>query len=205
MFDDYAGPSARGRFVALLLIVALHAVGVVYWPQRLPAAAGTSPARATTIAFVSIAPATRVPAGPAAPSAVVPQRVRKRPAPPPPAMRLIAPQPAAPEAQASAPVQKSAADIVVQARRDVGKIDRDLRAASLDMAQRTLVFSPSKRERLLGGAHAERGPPQVVEQVMNDGRRVSRIGGMCFYKESNGLVGARDVFRDGVRTVWKGC
>jgi hypothetical protein len=204
MTRDYAGPSSRP--LALLLIVALHAVGVLCWPKRDANKASAARSRETAIAFVSMAAPVPVPATPRRPVTPVRAKPRKAPAPPE-AMRLIAPAPV-PEVAAQAPLappQKSAADILRQARLDVGKIDRELRSASLDTAQRHLVLTPTKREQGIAAAFVERGPTKVVEEVMSDGRRRSRIGNKCAYMESNGLVGGRDVFRNGVRTRWERC
>lgn len=73
------------------------------------------------------------------------------------------------------------------------------------ITRRHLTVTLTRREREIAAAFGERGPPQVVEETMSDGRRRSRVGNKCTYKESNGLVGARDVFRDGVKTRWGGC
>lgn len=95
--------------------------------------------------------------------------------------------------------------MMLQAKRDVGKIDRELRSASLDMAERHFSLTISKRERAIAAAHGGTGPTPIIEEVMNDGSRRSRMGNMCAQMESNALVGARDVFRDGVKTRWSRC
>lgn len=201
---DHARPPSQPRWFALSLIVVLHIAGVLLWPQRDGGSRSAVLARETAVTFVSMPvppPARSVP-----PVTPVRPRIRKA-APPPaiPALRLIpAPEPVAP-VEAEAPVPRSAADITLQAKRDVGKIDRDLRSASLNMAERHLSLTMTQRERAIAAAFGERGPPRVVEEVMSDGRRRSRVGNKCAYKESNGLVGARDVFRDGVKTRWGDC
>ncbi|MES2316732.1 MAG: hypothetical protein V4631_04490 [Pseudomonadota bacterium] len=183
----------------------LHVAGVLCWPKRGMDTAGPARARQMEIAFVKLAPALAP-----APAGTQPVPPRQRPLRPSTrAIRLIAAPPApmeavAPEETPAAP-QKSAEDILAQAKRDVGKIDRDLRKASLDMALRNLVIGPTRSELLIGAAFKERGPPRIVEEVMSDGRRRSRVGNSCAVMESNGLVGARDVFRDGVKTKWSRC
>lgn len=203
MTQDYAGPHTRQRWLALLIIVALHGAALLWWPQRDPGSAGAARARESAITFVRIpVQLAAAPVRPAAPARRRAARALAAPAPPPP-IRLV-PAPALP-LETPAPPDKSAAEILLQARRDVGKIDRDLRSASLDMAERHLSLTASRRERGIAAAFVERGPPRVVEEVMSDGRRRSRVGNKCAYKESNGLVGARDVFRDGVKTRWGDC
>ena len=203
MTDACTGLPPRGRWLALLLIVAIHIAALWCWPQRHPDP-GAARSGEMAITFVAVAAPARSAAKPT-PVAAVTRHAAKLTAPPKLGMILIPSLPAPTPTPVPAPVQKSADDIIGQARRDVGKIDRELRAASLDTAQRTLIFTSSKLERGLAGAFVNRGPPQVVEDVMNDGRRVSRIGNKCYYMESNGLVGGRDVFRDGIRTVFKNC
>jgi hypothetical protein len=79
---------------------------------------------------------------------------------------------------------------------------RDTASVNATRSNETAI---TRREREIAAAFGERGPPQVVEEVMSDGRRRSRVGNKCANKESNGLVGARDVFRDGVKTRWGDC
>ena len=123
------------------------------------------------------------------------------------AIRLV---PAVPEAEPVAPPEppvasKSADEILGQARIDIGKIDRDVRKASPDMAVRNITLCQPKLETAIAGAYKERGPPKMEEVVLPDGRRMTRVGNMCAVKESNGLVGGRDVFKDGVKTRWQTC
>ena len=126
-------PSLPRRATGLLLIVLLHA-GLAYvvlqsrprlaadehLPQG-PAIAWlryTAPAPPRPVALPSAKPAAE-----RVPRRTMPAPV-SRPLPPPAAEP--APAPATPEA-ITAPPALSAADILAQARRDVGKIDRDLR------------------------------------------------------------------------------
>jgi hypothetical protein len=200
---DYARPSARQRWGAVLGIIVLHVAGVLLWPKRDTASVHATRSNETAITFVRL-PVQLPAAAPVRPASPARRQVRKsQSVAPEPVMHVVA-APALPP-EAPAPAEKSAADILLQARRDVGKIDRDLRSASLDMAQRHLTVTLTRREREIAAAFGERGPPQVVEEVMSDGRRRSRVGNKCANKESNGLVGARDVFRDGVKTRWGDC
>jgi len=200
-------PMQARRVLAFAVIVALHAAGLLWWPKREQATPGAMPA----VDVVFVAPPKAAPPRqlPAPRTATALQRTRERRP-----MQLVVPQAVAspspapvpvPIEQAPAVAQTSADDVRRQARLDVGKIDRDMRAASLDMAERHLALNLSKRERGIADAFVERGPPKIVEEVMSDGRRRSRIGNSCAYMESNGLVGARDVFKNGVKTRWERC
>lgn len=202
-----AGRAPQQRWLAMLIIIALHVAGVLYWPQRQQGHAG--PAREGEAAVFLVPERKQVPTITHMAAAASRHQPAARARPPKteaqlPSIRLI---PAEPALAAEAPPvpSRSAEQITLQAKRDIGKIDRELRQASLDMAQRNLVFNLSRREKGIAEAFIERGPPKIIEEVMSDGRRRSRIGNKCAYMESNGLVGARDVFKNGVRTVWGDC
>lgn len=198
------------RTFTLLFIVALHLLLVLLWPQGASHDQATPARLATELTFVTLRP---VPERPAP----LPVRPRK-PQPPREAIRpravrestlvaipapAIAPPPAvAPTPQ---PPERSTDDIMAQARRDVGRIDRDLRKSSLNIAERSTVLSATAREKAISAAYVGGGPSPIVESVAADGRRISRRGKMCAFKEHNGLVGGRDVFKDGVKTVWQQC
>ena len=202
-----AGRAPQQRWLAMLVIIALHVAGVLYWPQRQQGHASQADAGESAVFLVperKQAPAITHTATAASKRQAPTRAARPKTETPPPAIRLI---PAEPAVAAEEPpvAAKSAEQITLQAKRDIGKIDRELRQASLDMAQRNLVFNLSQREKGIAEAFIERGPPKIIEEVMSDGRRRSRIGNKCAYMESNGLVGARDVFKSGVRTVWGAC
>jgi hypothetical protein len=200
----------RPRWRTALLIIALHVAGLLCWPapDSEPGMHGDPavpmiwvaplreerPAATETVA----ARTTRTPRP--TPARAVPRKEANEA----PSISLVPAEPVSAEPVPSAPHQ-TAEEMTAQAKRDIGKIDRELRKASLDMAQRNLVFNVPLREKAIAGAYVERGPPKIIEEVMSDGRRRSRIGNMCAYMESNGLVGARDVFKNGVRTLWVEC
>lgn len=199
--------SSSERRVTLLLVGALHLALVLLWPTDSGRDQPLSARKESTVVFVK---ARSVPKDAAAPRRQVRPRVPvplKLTVPREPAMVFLP----APLAESPAPVADSVApstnagDILAQARRDVGKIDRDLRKSSLNIYARESVLTPSAREKAIAAAYVGGGPPPIVETVTNDGRRISRRGNMCAEKEHNGLVGARDVFRDGVRTKWMSC
>lgn len=195
------------RWLALALIVAVHLLALLLWPQRAPERA-VGKGRETAITFV-LAPKPAQVVKPPARLVGKPQaRLRTRVAAPVEnAIRLVptAPDPdpiAVPEPEVAS---KSADEILAQARMDIGKIDREVRKASPDMAVRTIQLHRPKLEMAIAGAFKERGPAKMEEVVLPDGRRMTRVGNMCAVKESNGLVGGRDVFKDGVKTRWQSC
>ena len=89
----------------------------------------------------------------------------------------------------------SASSIRERALRAAGKVDRELRKTSLNVAERNLT---------IGKAQRELASTRIEELELPDGRRVSKVisgsRSYCVFMESNGLVGGRDVFRDGVKT-----
>lgn len=204
------GMSGNGRRIALLLIVALHVLAVWFLPSPSTSRGGPkkqAESRETVISFVTPIPPPRKPVtverSPAKPAARAPKRITSEPA------ITLVPVPAAPE-PAPAPVEpvvpeKTAADILNQAKADIGKVDRDLRNASPSMALRKIELHPTKLESGIAGAFKERGPARIEEMIGPDGRRITKVGNMCAFKESNGLVGGRDVFKDGVKTKWQTC
>ena len=200
--------SRPARALALMLIITAHIIVVLGWPKRTaPVSKGTM--RELDIAFVTLpksrppAPASRVPPA-------LPTEQPRRAKPPPvsaPAVTLIqlpAVDDTAPPAE-PVPVAPRADAIVDRARRDVGAIDRELRKQSLDPALRHQKLHPGRFETAIAGAFKERGPTRIIEEVMPDGSRRSRVGNMCASMESNSLTGGRDVFRDGVKTKWAQC
>lgn len=205
------------RGCTLLSMGLLHMALLVFWP-RLSMPAADSARRETEITFVKVlAPPMRLAPQPKAlppqPKALLPLRAAALPAPtkPPPRLPRESTVVAIPEQVQPTPVEPqpeaalSRDNVMAQALADVGKLDREARQSSLNMADRKLVLAPSRRERLIGDAFIARGPTRIVEEVMPDGRRRSRRGNMCAYMESNVLMGGRDVIRDGVKTRWEQC
>lgn len=205
------GMSGNGRRISLLLIVALHVLAAWLWPSR-TIDRKHAPQRETAISFITHVPSARKPSASKPPAVARPpaRRVRRAetrvhsepqltlvPAPAEPVAMTPPAEPAAPE--------KTADEILRQARADVGKIDRDLRSVSPDKSLRKIVLHPTKLESAFGAAFKERGPQRIEEIIGPDGRRITKVGNMCASMESNGLVGGRDVFKNGVKTRWQTC
>jgi hypothetical protein len=206
---------AANRF-AFALVVALHLLVIMLWPQLRPGKAGAPAVSATDIVFVA-APVVRKQA-----PAIVPSRpARQRPQVAPKQVdaaveTAITIVPATPAdefelpREAAAVGAPSAADIMDRARRDMVGIDRAVRKQSLDMAVREFKLHETKLETAIASAYRGGGDGmRIVETVLADGTRMSKIiigkTAFCAYKESNGLTGGRDVFRDGVRTKVTNC
>ena len=197
------------RAAALALIVAVHIIVVLGWPKRTaPISQGSG--RELDIAFIMLPKKLSPPPARAlrVPRPLPTEQVRRaKPVPASaPSMTLIPPaeEETAPPAEV-APIAPSARAIVDQARSDVGAIDRELRKQSLDPALRHQKLHPGRFETAIAGAFKERGPARIIEEVLPDGSRRSRVGNMCASMESNSLSGGRDVFRDGVKTKWAQC
>ncbi len=185
----------------------MHLLGILLWPGRVPTV--DTLRREMAITFIKLAPKLAVPPTAAPRPGVRQARARTEPAmpaiPAPAPMTIVPPVQAAPPVEASIALGRSKDDIVDQAKLDVGKIDQELRKQRLDPGQRNTEFGPTKRERLIAGAMRQRGPLEQVETILPDGRRMTRVGNNCAVMESNSLVGARDVFKDGVKTKWSRC
>jgi type IV secretory pathway VirB10-like protein len=197
------------RLITLALIAALHLALLMVLPHHAGAGSDAAARKVIDLVFVRTPEKPKPTLMPEQPFRPERQAVTVKPRVHRETAFVAAPQePAPPQAALAEPSGEpltSSADILAHARRDIGKIDRDLRKASLNMYARDTVLTPSARERAIGSAYVGGGPPPIVEIVTNDGRRISRRGNMCAEKEHNGLVGGRDVFRDGVKTKWAEC
>lgn len=205
MTNYLSQPKRSSKLMALAAIAAVHIVAVYFLPGKAPASMHTAQ-RELAVTFVVI-----VPKKPAVPQPLAARTVPVRQAPAkvvvrePAAMTIVPPAPSPAPAEAITAVERGLDDIVDQAKLDVGKIDQELRKQRLDPGQRNTQFGPTKRERLIAGAMRSRGPLEQIETILPDGRRMTRVGNNCAVMESNGLVGARDVFKDGVKTKWSRC
>ncbi len=199
----------------LVAIMAMHALLLWLWPQWSPTES-SSGARKIFITWIPSPPPTVTP--PPKPKALAAQRPTRpsRPA----AITQPAPvMPTQPEAVAAParPVEPAAITMpaapdpfaepapVAGPKYDMSRIDREVRKESRDPAVRVTVLQAPKLERLLAGAKKQRGPAPIEELVLGDGRRVSKVGGMCASKKSSAMVGGNDPFRNGNHTVWQEC
>lgn len=91
-------------------------------------------------------------------------------------------------------------------RAAAGAIDQQLRIEA--GVKPAILRRNSPLARAIQSAYVG-GPTTVTELQLNDGRRVTRVSNgrwsYCASTESNGLVGARDVFRGGVGLTYVNC
>ena len=192
-------PSAP-RYWTMTLILGAHMLVLLAWPER-ALNPNSVAVRSSDIVFVLETPK-RAPSATAPkrlPSAAVHPRFPVISVQPPPA--IVAPPPIAfPEQELPA---TSTSTIAERALRAAGKVDRELRETSLNAAVRNTTIGKTRRELAIAGAYAG-GGTRIEELELPDGRRVSKVisgsRSYCVFMESNGLVGGRDVFRDGVKT-----
>ena len=213
-FDSHA--RLRSRSLAWLFVILIHILVLMAWrytkaPQRPP----TPNSEATQwfwVAPVKAPPTPRLPrlAARKTPSISdsAPREVARHTAPraPDPSMTMIAPTTSAPATSAPAPAppatdtddpflkhDRSAADIAAQARRDVGKIDSDLRRESPSQ-----IHAPANtpQTRLIAGLHAAKvqhwNDPVEIEEIPDEGgngKRMAKVktafGTYCTTHDSN--------------------
>lgn len=205
---------ALRRRAWLILVVLVHLLVLYAWPGAQPmghpAGALHDSSHDTPLDIVFVVPApTPLPvrqAPTAAPRTPVPKRaaMQRDLAQPQPPVTLITPPPAAEPALEAALSAVTHDTLRQSALAAAGAIDRQLRKESLDLGQRALLRA-GQPERGIAAALVPRGPDQIEELVMADGRRISRVGNKCAYKESNALTRGRDVIQHGVRTIWGDC
>ncbi|MDQ1814328.1 hypothetical protein RBA41_13515 [Massilia sp. CCM 9210] len=218
----FTPPPDKRHVAAFALTVLVHAVLIVGWQyaRRIPPA-DHDPAR--TIQWVTITPQPKK-AGTPAPKPVPPD-LRKtvgvaaaaaRPAPAAPPMQAPA-QPAAEQpaevAAADAPSTPvpSAAEIMQQARRSIGKIDRDLRKAHPGQPITAPVTNGATRLAQGLQAAADAAPnrwyeaPKVTE-IIDPGpysrrryRVVGASGTYCITVESNHAPDGLDIMKNGIQ------
>jgi len=215
----------------LLALAGLHLAAVVLWRPVTMREALKPPQRITWLQLLA---EPKAPAKPASSVAVTPAQraapaARLLPAPQTPAaMRLLPPAdaaavassagaeaaPPAPAAAASQSdyfattpaVKESALDA---AKRAAGAADRQLRKEAWNPRDKVIASNQSLTAARISAAYVGNEGVSYEDVTLPDGRHMTKIhaGGVtyCAYKESNGLVGGRDVFKDGVKTRVSNC
>lgn len=205
----------RSRLPALFATFAIHIALFAAWQLARPRVPADSDAPRRAIALLHmVAPPAARPAPPTAGPKAVPTA---RPAPlrqaalPPPA-DVVVPAIVAPE-----PPAASVADILHNAKRDIGRIDQDLRKAH--PGQPIKAPPDSAQIRLASGiAHAaEMAPPRWFEapktsEIIDPGgygrkrvRVITANGTYCVTYESNHAPDGRDVIRNGTAQKTTNC
>ncbi len=217
---EAASPWRRRGWLAL--IGAAHVLAVWGWraPEQLRAAPARSHAELTYILMPTpprpLATPPREPLQPpqrrresAAPAALIVVPAPSAPAalPPPqqqPAMTLVDPLALPPK---SLPRDE---DALQRARRSAGEVDRQLRKEAWNPRDKRIANDRTLLAEKLGSAYSGSEGLREESVQLDDGRVMTRVhapGGStyCAVKESNGLTGGRDPFRDGIRTKVTTC
>ncbi len=199
----------RSRLPALFATFAIHIALFAAWQLARPRVPADSDAPRRAIALLRmVAPPAARPAPPKAVPTARPAAPAPRHAAPPPsaaaAAAAVVPAIVAPE-----PPAASVADILHNAKRDIGRIDQDLRKAH--PGQPIKAPPDSAQIRLASGiAHAaEMAPPRWFEapktsEIIDPGgygrkrvRVITANGTYCVTYESNHAPDGRDVIRNG--------
>lgn len=222
MVLDFMPPPAPRRYVAIALTLLAHVLLLLGWQhaRRLPAIDRDDSPR---IQWVNIAPPTPVTAPtptPTPPPRPVPASVasalagKPAAAPPPPREAPAAPavEPAPPTVAADPPApDPDAAEIMRQARRSIGAIDRELRKANPGQPITAPLSNAATRLEQGVQAAADAAPnrwyeaPKVTE-IIDPGpyaRRRYRVvgarGTYCITVESNHAPDGIDIGRHGIQ------
>ena len=108
---------------------------------------------------------------------------------------------------ATTPVARESA--LEAAKRSAGAVDRQLRKEAWNPRDKFVANAQSALAGRMAAAYQGNDGVTYEEVTLPDGRQMTKVhaGGAtyCAYKESNGLVGGRDVFKDGVKTAVSTC
>ena len=198
------------RSAAVAATIALHLALIGMWQfARMARPPPPDAESAVPIQWIKLSPPPRVQAPPSVPV----QRPSARPAAPtappapsvPPPITLAAPPEPLPAP--AAPATRNAEDILRQARRDIGKIDQDLRKESPGQIR---APADTALTRLAAGIESATAPPKLwqapkIENVQDQGgydRRIYKVttgaGVYCIYYESNHAPDGLDSMKRGI-------
>lgn len=216
----------RRTLFILLLVIGLHGAGVLEWPSLRPpavpaGAAGAMPDQPhqDITYLVPLMPA------PTPTTAALSFALPPAALPPPPQLPMLSPAlaPLAPPPVVSgktsaepapAPLAITAASamrpgIAEQALNSAAAVDRALRKESWNPRDKVIAQDDSHFSASMAAAYVGAGAQTTEVVTLPDGRRMARIHGplgtICAQMQSNGLVGGRDVFKDGVKTQVSSC
>jgi hypothetical protein len=118
------------------------------------------------------------------------------------------PVPAPPAAPASAPAHLDIDAVMTTAKRNIGSIDRDLRAAA-PASQKGALGSEQTRLATGIAAAGRSDTLSMREIIMPDGKRITRVSGggasYCVTHESAGATDGIDVMQQGARMKVTNC
>ena len=125
---------------------------------------------------------------------------------------LPAPSPAASppvDPFAAEPARPATEDFKQMLRKSAGAVDRQLRKESWNPRDKVIASSQTALARGMGAAFQGDDGVSQENMVTPDGKMMTKVkaGGStyCAAMQSNGLVGGRDVFKDGVKTEVTTC
>jgi len=212
---EAAAPWRRRGWLALIGLAHLLAVWVWRAPERAQVPQTRSAAALTYILMPT-------PPRPLAAPLRKPQALPPRTTPQPTVMTLLpavnAPLAVAPVVSAP-PVDPLALparplaleeDALQRARRSAGAVDRQLRKEAWNPRDKRIANDRTLLAEKLASAYSGSEGLREESVQLDDGRVMTRVhapGGStyCAVKESNGLTGGRDPFRDGIRTKVTTC
>lgn len=194
-------------------------VFVVWRPPELRVAASVTPHQAITYI---LAPVKRVPPVPAALPKVAARPLSR------PAAQLLAvpapvePTPAAPtQPQAitqttpppdpfAQPPATAGEDLRQRALKSAALVDKQLRKEAWNPRDKKIANETTLLAAKIGGAYVGNDGTTTEEVSTPDGRLMTKVhapggGTYCAYKETNGVTGGRDPFRDGIKTKVTNC
>jgi hypothetical protein len=204
----------------LLLSIALHLIVYMAWFSGGPLPAPAPLENGKPVAFLVIIPTQKAPSAQQSPVATSPAatsieqspRRHSRPVAPQTDTAVATPEPrpdSAAEAamtlvDKAAPGPAPVQDLRGLAKGSVGTIDRELRhgagaGPALKVTQQA-VYQGSRLEKSIAAAYIDRSPPKQEELVLDDGRRVTRIGNICYTKDTALRPRGRDQIQNGSPT-----
>ncbi len=216
----------RHRLIGVAATVVVHLALVLWWLLARQPGPDTDGTPAEAIQWVDVRPRPAVVTAPPAPAPAprkppaAPRNMLARPAPAAPAATVAAvaaPQETPVAPVAPAPPAKSAYDMMQQARRDIGKIDKEIKKEFPEQHIKKPLDTPQARLEKGFDLAAEMAPPKWYEKAKvtelidagGYGRKRYRVitaqGTYCMTYESNHSPNGQDPFTRGMKPKMTNC